>query len=240
MEVRRNRIVAVTSYYAPNEADRTDVALVPSRAEAARIAEEQAGLRRVATLVAEGAPQQAVFAAVNQEIARIVGADTTSLVRFEDDETVTVLAAQDDGEVASPSTGRHPMNAGLEALKRTGRSARFGPPDLPLTAGLAHGALTPQIRSIVGVPVTVDGQTWGVSFAATTNEAPFPADTEERIAGFADLVGTGLANAQARARLQQLADEQSALRSVAELVATGATQAECSTRSRWKRAACSA
>jgi hypothetical protein len=42
--------------------------------EPERLAEEQAALRRVATLVASGAPSADVFAAVAQEVERNVGA----------------------------------------------------------------------------------------------------------------------------------------------------------------------
>ena len=45
--VRDGRVVAYRSYYAPEGADRENV---PSRAEGAKLAEEQAALRRVATL----------------------------------------------------------------------------------------------------------------------------------------------------------------------------------------------
>ncbi|HEY0471723.1 MAG TPA: nuclear transport factor 2 family protein, partial [Kribbella sp.] len=51
------RIVSVRSYYMPEPADRADAVRVPARAEAGVVAEEQAALRRVATLVARGASQ---------------------------------------------------------------------------------------------------------------------------------------------------------------------------------------
>ena len=41
-----------------------------------RVADEQAALRRVATLVAGGVPPEDVFAAVTQEVGRLLGADT--------------------------------------------------------------------------------------------------------------------------------------------------------------------
>ena len=52
--VRDGRVVAYRSYYAAEQADREDVVNVPSRAEGSKMAEEQAALRRVATLVARG------------------------------------------------------------------------------------------------------------------------------------------------------------------------------------------
>ena len=45
--------------------------------------------------------------------------------------------------------------------------------------------------------------------------------SEERLAAFTDLVATAVANTQARAEVERLADEQAALRRVATLVARG-------------------
>ncbi len=66
---------------------------------------------------------------------------------------------------------------------------------------------------------------WGASFAASGGSEPFPADAGTRIARFTELIGIALANAQARLDLQELADEQAALRRVAEIAARGGSQA---------------
>jgi GAF domain-containing protein len=50
---------------------------------------------------------------------------------------------------------------------------------------------------------------------------PLPADTEARLANFTELVATAIANAESRAELARLAQEQAALRRVATLVARG-------------------
>ena len=55
---------------------------------------------------------------------------------------------------------------------------------------------------------------------------PLAAGIEDRLAQFAELAATAIANAQSRAELQSLADEQAALRRVAELVARGAATQE--------------
>jgi GAF domain-containing protein len=57
---------------------------------------------------------------------------------------------------------------------------------------------------------------------SSTSRESFPADTEERLAGFTELVGTAIANAQARMELRGYAEEQAALRRVATDVARGA------------------
>ena len=56
---------------------------------------------------------------------------------------------------------------------------------------------------------------------ATSSDRPLPLDTEPRLEQFARLVAAALGNSQARSELRALADEQAALRRVAELVARG-------------------
>ena len=50
--------------------------------EFVRLLEEQAALRRVATLVARGTDRLGVFAAVAEEVGRLFGADVTSVIRL--------------------------------------------------------------------------------------------------------------------------------------------------------------
>src|SRR5260370_35352303 len=58
------------------------------------------------------------------------------------------------------------------------------------------------IRSIVGVPVIVDGRLWGAAIVGSRRLEPMPPDTEARIGGFADLVPTAIPNAATRPELQ--------------------------------------
>ena len=55
-------------------------------AELERVVAEQSALRRVATLVASGAGAEQVVDAVSEEAARVVGAETAAVTRFEADE----------------------------------------------------------------------------------------------------------------------------------------------------------
>ena len=221
VRVRADRIILLRSYYSPTATDRTDVALVPSRAEAARIAQEQAALREVATLVALGVSQDELFAVVNRDLARLVDADITSLFRFEPDDTMTLLAVWGETTVPSPIGERRALDPELRAVRDTGRPTRFESAELPAGGPFVDESRRVGIASSVGVPIIVDGRVWGISFAASLRPEPFADDTESRIAGFTELVATALANAQARAELQALADLQTALRRVAELVARG-------------------
>ena len=75
--------------------------------------------------------------------------------------------------------------------------------------------------SALGVPIVVDGATWGLVIALSTDGHPLPANAETRLSAFTELVATAIGNTQARDELRQLAQEQAALRRVATLVAQG-------------------
>jgi GAF domain-containing protein len=57
------------------------------------LAEEQAALRRIATLVARGVPPEEVFAAVLDAVGRLLPVELASMCRYGPDETLTFLAA---------------------------------------------------------------------------------------------------------------------------------------------------
>ena len=56
------------------------------------LAEEQAALRRVATLVARGAAPEEVFGAVAEEAGQLLPVDSASVCRYESDGTLTFVA----------------------------------------------------------------------------------------------------------------------------------------------------
>ncbi|MDX6416073.1 MAG: hypothetical protein QOG28_693, partial [Trebonia sp.] len=66
----------------------TAVANTDGRAALARLAEEQAALRRVATLVARATPPEQVFAAVAEEVGRGLAVDFAILVRYDPPDTL--------------------------------------------------------------------------------------------------------------------------------------------------------
>ena len=53
----------------------------------------------------------------------------------------------------------------------------------------------------MGAPIVVDGRLWGAIVAGWIGEEPPPADTEERMAQFAELLDTAIANADSRDQL---------------------------------------
>jgi PAS domain S-box-containing protein len=186
-----------------------------------RAAEEQAALRRVATLVARETAPDAVFDAVAREIGEVLGVDATHLGRYDGDGTV-VSAAQWGSHPGVPTGTRFPLEGDSVSVRvlRTGQPARMD--DYEHAAGPIAAAIRQMgIRSAIGVPITVEGQTWGVMTVTSKAASPFPAETEARLHGFTELVATAIANAEARAEVARLADEQAALRRVATLVAKG-------------------
>ncbi|HEY0451719.1 GAF domain-containing protein, partial [Actinophytocola sp.] len=198
----------------------TAIANAQARVELRRFAEEQAALRRVATLVARGAPSEEVFAAVTAEAGRLLGADLASMVRYDPDGAATWVGAWSGTRTALPV----PVGARVELGGRnaatlvfeTGRPARIdhyadasGP-----VADVTHAW---GVRASVGAPISVEGQLWGLMAVSSSRAEPLPADTEARLAGFTELVATAIANAQARVELRSFAEEQAALRRVATL-----------------------
>jgi PAS domain S-box-containing protein len=186
-----------------------------SRAEVERLAEEQAALRRLATLVAEGASPGAVFDAVAAEMERALGADGVTVSRYEpDDEAVVVAHRASDPRRVPPGTRFGHRGDNVTTLVRQSERA----------ARMEHGAGMPGpigeivrgvgVRASVGAPIVVDGRLWGVAVANWRGTESPPADTEERMAKFAELLDTAIANADgrdqlaaSRARLVTEADE---------------------------------
>jgi signal transduction histidine kinase len=168
-----------------------------------RLAEEQAALRRVATLVACGTPPEDVFAAVAEEVGRLLPVDFAIMGRYEADRTVTSIAAW-GAPVADFLVG---SRWGLEGknlvtiVLETGRPARvdrFEHASGPIgVAGRKRG-----FRSTVGTPIVVGGRLWGVmAVGSILLEPPLPAGTEARLAQFMELVATAISNAESGAAL---------------------------------------
>jgi signal transduction histidine kinase len=197
------------------------VASAQARSELRGFATEQAALRRVATLVARGAPPHEVFMAVAEEAGRLLRADFVVMSRYDPDATIICIGAW-----SATDPGR-PLPIGLR-VKREGRNmqglvfdsgqpARLDDYDTATgeTAGVAHDW---GFRAAVGVPMRVDGRLWGV-VSVISQSKPLPVGAEERLAGFTELAATAIADAQARTELREFAEEQAALRRVATLVA---------------------
>ena len=123
------------------------------------LANEQAALRRVATLVAEGHDPAELLEAVAVEVAQLLDADATRLLRYEHDGTATVVAGY----------GRSDPALDVGARMTVERSERL----LEAVPG-----------ATVVVPIDVSGLRWGVIVGAFTHPDAVRPDTEARMAQF--------------------------------------------------------
>ena len=192
------------------------------------MADEQAALRRVAELVAGEASQRSVFDAVAREACRLLGGHFTALLRYEPDGPAVIVAMWGADAV------RHVMRVGMrlsedgdgmvQRVRRSARAERIdsyeGVPGSNATTARALG-----LTSGVGAPIITEGRVWG-AITVLGSGPPLPANAEDRLGMFANLVAMAIANAQVRANLAALADDQAALRRVAERVARGAVPQE--------------
>jgi signal transduction histidine kinase len=193
-----------------------------SGADLSALAAEQAALRRVATMVARGAAPEEVFAAITEEVGRMLPVDFADMSRCEPDGTVTFVAAWGATAPVFPVGSRWILEGKnlCSLVVRTGRPARiesYADASGPIDVAVRDGG----VRSAVGTPIIVDGRLWGVMAAGSRREEPMAADTEARLTQFTELLATAVANAESRAGLARLAEEQAALRRVATLVARG-------------------
>jgi signal transduction histidine kinase len=177
--------------------------LESSHDELATLAGEQAGLRRVATLVAQSAPAEDVLAAVAFEIGQLRPVDFVVIGRYDagGSEVQTVGSWSREGQSTDfPSTLAIGGRNVTALVWQTGHSARLDPEDM------ASGPVAPYhhalgIRSTVGVPINVEAHLWGVVIAGSASGEPMPDDTEERLGSFTELVSTAIANTEAHAAL---------------------------------------
>jgi signal transduction histidine kinase len=167
----------------------------------ANLLDEQAALRRVATLVAEGTPPEKVFPAVNEEAARLLDVDGTRLMRYEADGTATIVASWGEPTIVPAGTRIALEGRNIGSLVRSsGRPARIDDyEDAP--GSVAAIARERGVHSTVGVPITLEGRLWGAMSAFSKADKPLPSGIELRLAHFTYLVGTAIANTQARADL---------------------------------------
>jgi signal transduction histidine kinase len=187
-----------------------------TRSDLRRLAEEQAALRRIATLVAQGTEAGAVFDAVCSETGRLFGATTVNLVHFTPDGFNLTMSGWSLHGVHVPAGTRLPLAGDTinSLVQRTAAPGRFD--SYEGAAGeLAARVRELGIRSEVGAPVIIEGRVWGALIAGTDAPEPLPPRSELRLAGFAELIATAVSNATtrldliaSRARIVHAADDQ--------------------------------
>src|SRR3954452_23975931 len=169
--------------------------------KANHLAEEQAALRRVATLVASSAQPKEVFHLVAEEAGRLLAARTAATVRF-DQNTAVIVGSWNDGEGTGIEAGTlvpysDPASPVYRATHEGGRIDDYSgiPGEAARLTRLAG------YSSAVMAPITAGGRLWGslAVFSAAANH--FPSDAQHRLADFTDLVALALESAEAHDQL---------------------------------------
>lgn len=191
---------------------------ITNRQHLSELIDEQASLRRIAELAARGVPRAGptddILAAICRAASDQLSGQDVTLLQFETADTIVAVATH-GGPVPPGVRVVHPPGSLSDRVARTQRSVRVDDFDRLPSAEIVRRY---GIRAGVGVPVFIEDRLWG-AFVSTSQIGPLPPDTESRLEGFAQLTWAAIANAEARESLRHLADEQAALRHVAELVA---------------------
>jgi signal transduction histidine kinase len=163
----------------------------------------ESALRRVATLVASDPNPATLFHCVCEELGRMLGVESTDIVRFERDGTASVV-----GTWAASGAPSFPVGSiiPVDGESVTAKLYRSGQPERVDDYTDVPGALAARLREFgimtaVGAPIKVASRLWGAIMVVGAEADTFPADTEQRIAEFAELVTAALANADAREEL---------------------------------------
>jgi signal transduction histidine kinase len=180
----------------------TAISNAQARSDLARLAEEQAALRRVATLVATGTTSEDLFDAVTLQMRLLLNAGAAILLRYEADGTATILAASSAPGTKVPLLSRLALKGRsvAAAVLSSGRTAYTdeleGPPGS--VGGTFRGL---GMRAAAGAPIIVEGGLWGAIVTYWRDDQAVPPDAEGRIAQFTQLVAAAISNAASRAQL---------------------------------------
>ena len=179
--------------------------LQESRDELRRVADEQAALRRVATLVASGVPPTEVFAAVAAETGQVLGATSIAVARYEPDGAVAVVGtwaeSRDAGQAPALGSRWPPGKDSIPVeVQRTGQAAQRGDGQQAADE-MAAWAQQHGLRAAVGSPVFVEGRLWGVIIAFARGAGLRTEESRARILAFTELAAMAVANSESREQL---------------------------------------
>jgi signal transduction histidine kinase len=185
------------------ERTRAGAALAASEASQRALADEQAALRRVATLVASGLPPSRVFGQVTEEVAMLLAMPGANVMRYDGARTATVVGGwSEDGVLTLPMGSTFDLDGDTVVAKvlRSGTPQRVDRYQ-DTSGNLAETMQRSGYRAAVAAPVIVGGRLWGALAAGTRSDEPLPEGLEQRLCDFAELVAQALANADAHEQL---------------------------------------
>ena len=168
---------------------------------AVQLAQEQAALRRVATLVASSAEPEQVFQTVAEEAGRLLAARTAATVRFDQPDAV-VVGSWNDGEGRGIEIGTlvpysDPDSPVYRASHEGGRVDDYA----DLAGEAARLTRLAGYRSSVAAPITAGSRLWGALFVFSVTPHHFRPDAQQRLADFTNLVALALESAEAHDQL---------------------------------------
>ncbi len=175
-----------------------------TRSAEGQAVDEQAALLSVALLVAREAPEEVLFAAAAEQVARALCTEAASVLRFIGDERAVVIGVwREGGNRGLPVNAELDFdhrNSALGRVRLTRRPARADTYE-GITGELPMVMRAIDLRSTVAAPVMVGGDVWGALVASTTRDQPLPEGSEHRVSGFADLIGHAIARGDARRQI---------------------------------------
>ena len=177
---------------------------VRTESELRLLVDEQAALRRVATLVAAEDASERIVHKVTEEVGRLLASDMATMVRFDREHEATIVSDWNANAVLEDPVGMVVSTedgTALSQVRHTGLPSRVDAyEDLAEEEHAAH-LLDLGIHAGIAAPIVLGGRLWGAVSATTTGTEPFPEGAEQRLAQFAELVAQALANAEARSEL---------------------------------------
>ena len=168
------------------------------------VVREQAALLRVAMLVARDEPLEALYGAVSEEVATLLGADAGAVMRFIGSERAVIVGVHRCGGVRGlPVNAEIDVDTSNSALGRAQRTLLPARATYPVAdqAAFAHLMRTVGLKCSVAAPVLLHGEAWGALIVSATEEELLPPGSEQRLVGLAGLMAQALVNADARAEL---------------------------------------
>ena len=150
---------------------------------------------------------------------RLLGLERIELVRYDGDNTGTVIAASGEHPFPARSTWSLDDPSVMATVARR-RARRASTTTAPCRAR-SPDARSAGFHSAIGAPLTVEGSLWGMIIAISTDPDRSPNGPKLVSASSPTLVATAVANAEARQALERVAAEQATLRRIATLVARG-------------------
>jgi diguanylate cyclase (GGDEF)-like protein/putative nucleotidyltransferase with HDIG domain/PAS domain S-box-containing protein len=169
-----------------------------SEAELRELVAEQAALRRVAEAVARRSEPETVFAAVAEEVQRLLGVPAVAIARMEPDGSHEIVAAcgigPEDAHALCEGVWRHgagPAGARWHAGEDFGFDDSTTSESEEIRAYAGAG-----VRSYASTPVFVGGEFWGALALGSPEPSAIDAHGKARLRRLAGLVSLALDNAE--------------------------------------------